>query len=128
MSAREELRESLLPVDRHPAPGEAEDVDRSIDAYRAEVLADAAPPCAVCEASIEWVDCPTGGWWAHHVHPADGHDALPPGVPSRAEVLREAAALVEYWHGSAPEVFSPQDSATLLRHVANGGFPKDAAY
>lgn len=46
----------------------------------------------------------------------------------RAEVLREAAALVEYWHGSAPDVFSPQDSATLLRHVANGGFPKDAAY
>lgn len=37
MSAREELRESLLPVDRYPAPGEAEDVDRLLDAYRAEV-------------------------------------------------------------------------------------------
>jgi hypothetical protein len=62
-----------------------------LDAYRAEVLAETAPPCAVCETPIEWVACPTGGWWAHHTHPDDGHDALPPGAPTRAEVLREAA-------------------------------------
>lgn len=42
MSVREELRESLLPVDRYPAPGEAEDVDRLLDAYRAEVLREVA--------------------------------------------------------------------------------------
>lgn len=58
---------------------------------RQQLLAEAAPPCAVCETPIEWVACPTGGWWAHHPHPGDGHDAQPPGVPSRAEVLREAA-------------------------------------
>lgn len=33
--------------------------------------------CAHCGALIEWIDCPTGGWWAHDVHPADDHDAEP---------------------------------------------------
>lgn len=67
-----------------------------IDAHRAEVLAEAAPPCAVCETPIEWVACPTGGWWAHHTHPADEHDAQPPGtdVPALlAEVARLRARL-----------------------------------
>lgn len=54
-------------------------MSRLLDAYRAEVLAEAAPPCSVCETPIEWVDCPTGEWWAHHTHPEDGHDAVPPG-------------------------------------------------
>nr|WP_308433690.1 MazG-like family protein [Streptomyces hiroshimensis] len=26
-----------------------------------------------CPAPIEWIDCPTGGWWPHD----DGHDAVP---------------------------------------------------
>ncbi|MGW4786144.1 hypothetical protein [Streptomyces sp. NPDC004230] len=44
------------------------------DAYRAEVrIAD----CLVCGTPIAWVDCPTGGWWAHDVHPSDDHDATP---------------------------------------------------
>jgi hypothetical protein len=33
--------------------------------------------CQHCSGAIEWVDCPTGGWWAHAVHPADHHDAIP---------------------------------------------------
>ena len=33
--------------------------------------------CAQCSTNIFWQDCPTGGWWIHHRHPADGHDALP---------------------------------------------------
>jgi hypothetical protein len=32
-------------------------------------------PCDTCGAQIRWLDCPTGGWWAHDVHPADHHDA-----------------------------------------------------
>lgn len=37
------------------------------------------PPrlCRHCLGRIEWIDCPTGGWWAHDVHPADDHDADP---------------------------------------------------
>ena len=33
--------------------------------------------CRVCGGLIGWIDCPTGGWWAHDVHPADDHDADP---------------------------------------------------
>lgn len=33
--------------------------------------------CAVCQQTCEYIDCPTGGWWAHLTHPADGHDADP---------------------------------------------------
>lgn len=32
-------------------------------------------PCKVCEDLVYWIDCPTGGWWAHVTHPRDGHDA-----------------------------------------------------
>lgn len=34
--------------------------------------------CERCGGPVEWIDCPTGGWWAHRLHPADGHDAAPP--------------------------------------------------
>lgn len=39
----------------------------------------ATPPmvCINCDTPVGWVDCPTGGWWAHETHPADGHDADP---------------------------------------------------
>jgi hypothetical protein len=39
----------------------------------------ATPPmvCINCETPVGWVDCPTGGWWAHETHPKDGHDADP---------------------------------------------------
>jgi Fe-S-cluster-containing dehydrogenase component len=33
--------------------------------------------CQHCHTPIQWIDCPTGGWWAHDDHPADGHDAEP---------------------------------------------------
>jgi hypothetical protein len=32
--------------------------------------------CQRCGTQIDWVDCPTGGWWAHRDHPADDHDAV----------------------------------------------------
>lgn len=31
--------------------------------------------CAVCGGGIRYQSCPTGGWWIHDTHPADGHDA-----------------------------------------------------
>jgi hypothetical protein len=37
------------------------------------------PPmrCISCDTPVGWIDAPTGGWWAHAQHPADGHDADP---------------------------------------------------
>lgn len=32
--------------------------------------------CRQCGKRMAWIDCPTGGWWAHDVHPADDHDAV----------------------------------------------------
>lgn len=31
--------------------------------------------CLLCRTLVDWIDCPTGGWWVHRVHPVDGHDA-----------------------------------------------------
>lgn len=33
--------------------------------------------CFVCGGRVGYIDCPTGGWWAHEVHPEDEHDAVP---------------------------------------------------
>lgn len=32
--------------------------------------------CEVCDGVIAWIDCPTGGWWKHELHPVDNHDAV----------------------------------------------------
>lgn len=32
--------------------------------------------CLTCKGEIRWISCPTGGWWAHCIHPEDGHDAV----------------------------------------------------
>lgn len=37
--------------------------------------------CTACAGVIGWIECPTGGWWAHQDHPTDHHDA----VPARAD-------------------------------------------
>jgi hypothetical protein len=37
---------------------------------------DTTSTCVRCNGRIRWLDCPTGGWWAHEEHPADNHDAL----------------------------------------------------
>ena len=31
--------------------------------------------CRRCNGVATWIDCPTGGWWAHDVHPTNGHQA-----------------------------------------------------
>lgn len=38
-------------------------------------LMNTQPVCETCKTEAEWIDCPTGGWWAHWEHPDDGHDA-----------------------------------------------------
>lgn len=40
------------------------------------VVLDAVTICSVCDGAASWIECPTGGWWAHAAHPADGHDAV----------------------------------------------------
>lgn len=40
------------------------------------MLADCALKCQQCKGAVEWIDSPTGGWWAHAVHPQDGHVAV----------------------------------------------------
>lgn len=32
--------------------------------------------CGACGHRVGWINCPTGGWWAHEVHPSDDHDAM----------------------------------------------------
>lgn len=102
MTARDDGRaaaHALFRTGALPADSINAIADRVMNAYapghREEVLAEAAPPCAACETPIEWVACPTGGWWAHHAHPAGGHDAQPPGVATRDDGLREAAAALQ---------------------------------
>lgn len=31
--------------------------------------------CLICGGEIDWMSPPGGGWWAHRLHPADGHTA-----------------------------------------------------
>ena len=31
--------------------------------------------CSVCDGLMYWIECPTGNWWKHAVHPDDDHDA-----------------------------------------------------
>lgn len=33
--------------------------------------------CTVCEGDGEFIQSPTGSWWAHESHPADHHDYAP---------------------------------------------------
>lgn len=37
--------------------------------------------CIECGGDARWVECPTGGWWSHVVHPEDDHDAVTGTVP-----------------------------------------------
>jgi hypothetical protein len=50
------------------------------------------PACTTCQQPIGWISCPTGGWWAHEQHPADGHDAQPYLRDEIAQALSEAGA------------------------------------
>jgi hypothetical protein len=54
--------------------------------------------CATCRGRIGYVDCPTGGWWAHATHPADEHDAEPRPEPRWRRFLRDVrSAFLHEW-------------------------------
>jgi hypothetical protein len=48
--------------------------------------------CAPCQQQCLWIECPTGGWWSHIIHPDDGHNADPGWRP--AEDMDDHG----YWH------------------------------
>lgn len=53
-------------------------VKRALDVALLKEQARPAPApraCTTCGGYVRWVDAPTGGWWAHDVHPPDEHDA-----------------------------------------------------
>ncbi|WAU84892.1 hypothetical protein O1Q96_37505 [Streptomyces sp. Qhu-G9] len=66
--------------------------------------------CLICRTAITWIDCPTGGWWAHDTHPGDDHNAIPIPVsdtPLGAAVARVDAALtVEADHERAARLYA----------------------
>lgn len=81
-------RHPRLPVMRcsnckeHAGSGDGEPADRVRTA-----------DCRRCGGVIGWIDCPTGGWWSHRVHPRDDHDAEPSG-PGACIAWRIRAELV----------------------------------
>lgn len=44
--------------------------------------------CRSCGTGVQWIECPTGGWWAHLVHPPDDHDADLPHPEEIAATVR----------------------------------------
>jgi hypothetical protein len=78
--------------------------------------------CRTCMTPIGYIDCPTGGWWAHETHPADGHDAVPGGWVDGDELMEAIAAAV--WEhctteGTAsPVVDDPRNIAGTAAAVA----------
>lgn len=57
--------------------------------------AEALMVCIDCETPVGWVDCPTGGWWAHDTHPEDDHDAAPKPVARPAPAVAVVSSAVE---------------------------------
>lgn len=49
--------------------------------------------CRTCMRPCQWIDCPTGGWWAHLTHPEDGHDADIVEVVTNEQLFTFAASL-----------------------------------
>ena len=61
--------------------------------------------CRTCVTPINFIDCPTGGWWAHEKHPADGHDAVP-GAWADDDPLMEAIAAAVWEHCAIEDTMS----------------------
>jgi hypothetical protein len=64
------------------------DVPAMADEIR-RLRAQVAMVCGICDTPVGWVNCPTGGWWAHEQHPADGHDASPQPTAEEAHVVAD---------------------------------------
>lgn len=67
------FRELLgLPPEPNPWPEMPDHVTRSV------VFQGVCKTCITqgrVPAVADWIDCPTGGWWSHRLHPDDDHEA-----------------------------------------------------
>ncbi|MGW2721374.1 hypothetical protein [Streptomyces sp. NPDC001492] len=77
--------------------------------------------CRTCVTPIAYIDAPTGGWWAHDTHPADGHDAVPGAWVGNDELMEAIAAAV--WEhcgteGTSLVVDDPRNIAGTATAVA----------
>ncbi|MFB7359693.1 hypothetical protein [Streptomyces gardneri] len=78
--ARSRVSSILNTADRWIEPETGVDIVNAVlDAFADQM---AVMVCTNCETPVHWIDCPTGSWWAHETHPANGHDADP--RPARA--------------------------------------------
>ncbi len=64
-------------------------------------------PCVVCGGVLMWIECPTGSWWAHVVHPANNHDGIAEGVEDEFVVTDDGITVTE--RSSLPQ-------STILLH------------
>jgi hypothetical protein len=77
--------------------------------------------CRTCVTPIGFINCPTGGWWAHEQHPADEHDAIPGAWQDGDELMEAIAAAVwEHCHteGTSDVVDDPRNIAGTAAAVA----------
>lgn len=64
--------------------------------------------CGSCAERIGWIECPTGGWWAHFGHPLSEHDAFPDANELCAQIShlqQEMFALTDYVASLENEVY-----------------------
>lgn len=81
--------------------------------------------CRTCVTPIGYINCPTGGWWAHEKHPADNHDAVPAAWVDN-DPLMETIAETVWAHcrteGTSLVVDDPRNiaatAAAVARHFA----------
>lgn len=67
--------------------------------------------CNKCYKTCHYIDCPTGGWWAHDIHPADDHDA-DPGWEPESDMTNDGYWFIPprgtVWSGSFQPLFDPE--------------------
>jgi hypothetical protein len=138
-AARLYERTATIDPNAHPDFGQLTDTDVPVLVAEIRRLrAQAAMVCALCETPVGWIDCPTGGWWAHDTHPTDGHDASPMPAAGEAHVVADdtlPAWLAQRFDPRGPgwEQLSGDDrdywehhAAAVRRAVARGGFKTEA--
>jgi DNA-binding CsgD family transcriptional regulator len=76
-----------------------------------------AARCTTCGQPCGWIDCPTGGWWAHASHPADGHDAAADETDLRDEIARLRTELDQAraaWRGVREALIAGQSPSAVM--------------
>lgn len=113
------------------------DIDPTRFARWQAVLEVNTPPptsvCGVCKGVVGWIDCPTGGWWSHEVHPDDGHDAAPRAARHDEPTVSDTLPAWLYqrfmpggagWDAldDADRAYWEHQARAVRRAVARGGF------